>query len=176
VYLSARLCVLALVLALAVPLGGAARATNSAPTSDKPRAAGLAHALKAKWKPKRRARPTLGERAARLALRQVGMPYVWGGAGPGGFDCSGLTSWAFGRLGVQLPHNAAAQYAIGRPVTRRRLRPGDLLFFHGLGHVGLYLGRGRMVHAPESGRHVEVVRLAGHYAGRLIGARRVAIS
>jgi peptidoglycan DL-endopeptidase CwlO len=103
----------------------------------------------------------------------VGTPYIWGGAGPGGFDCSGLTSWVYGELGVRLPHNAAAQFDLGRPVRRSRLRRGDLLFFDGLGHVGVYLGRGRMVHAPESGRSVEVVQLAGHYAARLVGARRI---
>ena len=122
----------------------------------------------------RKARLTLGDRAALLALHEVGTPYVWGGGGPGGFDCSGLTSWAYGKVGVILPHNAAAQFALGRAVGRSKLRRGDLLFFHGLGHVGLYLGGGRMVHAPESGRNVEVVRLADHYAARLVGARRIA--
>ena len=156
-----------------MPLGGAASAAKPTPTPPKP----VPKQVAVKQRPKlKRRRTTLGERAVRLALRQVGTPYVWGGSRPGGFDCSGLTSWAFGRLGVQLPHNAAAQYAVGRPVKRSRLRRGDLLFFHGLGHVGLYLGRGRMVHAPESGRRVEVVRLAGHYAARLVGARRVAVS
>jgi cell wall-associated NlpC family hydrolase len=162
-----------LALVLAVSLGAAATGSQPASTAKRP----LARQIVVKHGPKRKRRPpTLGDRVARLAMRQVGTPYVWGGAGPGGFDCSGLTSWAFGRLGVQLPHNAAAQYTAGRPVGRSRMRRGDLLFFHGLGHVGLYLGRGRMVHAPESGRRVEVVRLSGHYAGRLVGARRVAVS
>ena len=123
-----------------------------------------------------RPRPTLGERAAKVALQAVGVPYRWGGASPaGGFDCSGLVYWAYGRLGVAVPHSSYALYELGRRVGRSGLKPGDVLFFSGLGHVGLYLGRGRMVHAPQSGRTVEVVMLGGsHYGQRLVGARRFA--
>jgi cell wall-associated NlpC family hydrolase len=119
--------------------------------------------------------PTTGERAAHVALKAVGVPYRWGGESPsGGFDCSGLVRWAYGRVGIQLPHSSYALYGEGRRVAESRLVPGDLLFFEGLGHVGLYLGRGRMVHAPQSGRDVEVTRLDGsNYGSRLIGARRV---
>lgn len=133
------------------------------------------HERRAHKKRVARKAPKLGERAARIALKAVGIPYRWGGSSPsGGFDCSGLVSWAYGRLGVSLPHSSYALYGIGRRVPRSRLRPGDLLFFNGLGHVGLYLGRGRMVHAPRSGRNVEVVALGGSYYGRgLVGARRV---
>lgn len=120
-------------------------------------------------KPKRL---TLAERAVALARKQLGTPYRWGGASPGGFDCSGLVSWVYGRLGVELPHNAAALYSIGRPVRRGRLRPGDLVFFHGLGHVGMYIGGGRMIHAPQSGRRVEIQPLAVR-RGSLVGARRL---
>ena len=119
--------------------------------------------------------PSVGERAARIAVGVVGVPYRWGGESPSsGFDCSGLVRWAYGRLGIELPHNSYALYGEGRRVSRSQLKAGDLLFFEGLGHVGLYLGRGRMVHAPQSGRDVEVVRLAGsQYGSRLVGARRV---
>ncbi len=119
--------------------------------------------------------PTLGQRAAKVALRAVGVPYRWGGSSPsGGFDCSGLVYWAYGRLGVAVPHSSYALYGLGRNVARSRLRSGDVLFFSGLGHVGLYIGRGRMVHAPNSGRTVEIVRLRGsHYGSRLVGARRL---
>jgi cell wall-associated NlpC family hydrolase len=120
-------------------------------------------------------KPTLGERAAAVALKAVGVPYQWGGSSPaGGFDCSGLVSWAYGRVGIELPHSSYALYGEGRHVARTRMRPGDLVFFSGLGHVGVYLGHGRMVHAPQSGRLVEVVRL-GHsnYGSRLVGARRI---
>jgi cell wall-associated NlpC family hydrolase len=119
--------------------------------------------------------PTLGERAATIALEAVGVPYSWGGSSPtSGFDCSGLVYWAYGRLGIELPHSSYALYDLGRRVAPSRVEPGDLLFFYGLGHVGLYLGRGRMVHAPQSGRQVEVVRLdRTNYGGRLVGARRI---
>ena len=120
-------------------------------------------------------KPTLGQRAAKAALAAVGVPYRWGGTSPtGGFDCSGLVYWAYGRLGVSVPHSSYALYGLGRNVARSRLKPGDVLFFSGLGHVGLYIGRGRMVHAPQSGRTVEIVPLGrSHYGSRLVGARRL---
>jgi cell wall-associated NlpC family hydrolase len=119
-------------------------------------------------------KPTVGERAVKLALRMVGTPYRWGGESPDGFDCSGLVRWAYGRVGVDLPHSSYALYGRGRSVSRGHMKPGDVLIFSGLGHVGLYVSRGRMVHAPYSGRDVEVVRLADWYGSRLIGVRRVA--
>jgi cell wall-associated NlpC family hydrolase len=118
---------------------------------------------------------TKGELAARFALDEVGVPYRWGGESPStGFDCSGLVRWAYGQVGVDLPHSSYALYGEGRRVSGSNLAAGDILFFEGLGHVGLYLGRGRMVHAPQTGRDVEVVRLSStNYGARLIGARRV---
>jgi peptidoglycan DL-endopeptidase CwlO len=119
--------------------------------------------------------PTKAERAVFFAVDAVGVPYRWGGESPStGFDCSGLVRWAYGRVGIDLPHNSYALYGLGRRVREEGLEPGDILFFEGLGHVGLYLGRGRMVHAPQTGRNVEVIRLAStNYGSRLIGARRV---
>jgi cell wall-associated NlpC family hydrolase len=119
--------------------------------------------------------PSLGDRAARMALRAVGVPYRWGGASlESGFDCSGLVYWTYRGLGIELPHSSYALYARGRRVARSRMKPGDLLFFSGLGHVGIYLGHGRMVHAPQTGRTVEVVRLGRSSYGRsLVGARRL---
>jgi cell wall-associated NlpC family hydrolase len=138
-----------------------------APTSPTHRAAMRAR----KPKPK----PTRGERAARIALRAVGVPYRWGGISPAsGFDCSGLVYWAYGRLGIALPHSSYALYREGRGVARSRMKAGDVLVFSGLGHVGLYVGRGRMVHAPHSGARVEVVRLgSSHYGGRIVSVRRI---
>jgi len=120
--------------------------------------------------------PSKGELAVRMALKAVGVPYRWGGESPAtGFDCSGLVRWSYGRVGIDLPHSSYALYGEGRRVPTSDMEEGDLLFFEGLGHVGLYLGRGRMVHAPQTGRNVEVVRLSGsNYGRRLIGARRVA--
>ena len=131
---------------------------------------------KSVWYARKPPRPTLGERVAKIALQAVGVPYRWGGASPaGGFDCSGLIYWAYGRQGVDVPHSSYALYDLGRRVGQSGLKPGDVLFFSGLGHVGLYLGRGRMVHAPHSGRTVEVVPLDGsHYGERLVGVRRLA--
>jgi cell wall-associated NlpC family hydrolase len=119
--------------------------------------------------------PTRAERAVKAALGVVGTPYRWGGESPStGFDCSGLVRWAYGRVGIELPHNSYALYGEGQRVRGSRMEPGDILFFEGLGHVGMYLGNGRMVHSPETGRTVEVVRLAAtNYGARLIGARRV---
>ena len=122
--------------------------------------------------------PTRAERAVKIALTAVGTPYRWGGESPAsGFDCSGLVRWAYGRVGVDLPHNSYALYSAGRRVREAHMEVGDILFFEGLGHVGLYLGSGRMVHSPETGRNVEVVRLeTTNYGARLVGARRVAAS
>ena len=119
--------------------------------------------------------PTVGARAAAIALRAVGVPYRWGGASPAaGFDCSGLVYWAYGRLGIELPHSSYALHDLGRPVARSKMKAGDLLFFSGLGHVGIYIGHGRMVHAPHSGSRVQIVNLRhSAYGGRLVGIRRI---
>ena len=122
--------------------------------------------------------PSRGELAARAALQQVGIPYRYGGESPAsGFDCSGLVRWAYRQVGFDLPHSSFALYDVGRAVPESKLAPGDILFFDGLGHVGLYVGRGRMVHAPQTGRNVEVVQLDGSSFGlRVVAARRVASS
>lgn len=118
----------------------------------------------------------LGERAAKVALRAVGVPYRWGGTSlSGGFDCSGLVYWAYAKLGIEVPHNSYALNSTGRMASLAHMKPGDVLVFSGLGHVGLYLGSGRMVHAPQTGEDVEIVRLRGsRYGQRLVGARRIA--
>lgn len=116
-----------------------------------------------------------GEQAVRFALGAVGTPYRWAGESPTtGFDCSGLVRWAYGRVGIDVPHSSYALYDIGRRVPVSRMAPGDMLFFDGLSHMGLYAGNGRMVHSPSTGRTVEVVRLdATYYGSRLVGVRRV---
>jgi cell wall-associated NlpC family hydrolase len=101
-----------------------------------------------------------GHRAARHALRQVGDDYRYGGSGPRGFDCSGLTRASWRNAPVLLPRTSRAQRRRTRHVPRRRLRRGDLLFFYRpVSHVGLYLGRGRMVHASSSDDAVERTRV-----------------
>ncbi len=116
----------------------------------------------------------LGVRAVALARRELGVPYVWGGDGPSGFDCSGLVFYVYGRLGVHLPRVAADQYRAGRHVSRSDLRPGDLVFFHGLGHVGIYIGGGSFIHAPHTGDVVRISSLSGWYDETYVGASRVA--
>jgi hypothetical protein len=118
---------------------------------------------------------TIGDRAAALAVREVGVPYRWGGSSPaGGFDCSGLVYWAYGRLGIALPHSSYALYDEGRRIAPSMMKPGDLLFFSGLGHVGIYIGRGRMVHAPHTGTRVQIVKLGrSSYGSAIVGVRRV---
>lgn len=129
------------------------------------------------WVPVPEPKPSAAERAVSRALEVVGVPYRYGGESPDGFDCSGLVRWSYGQVGVDLPHNSYALYSVGRRVERSRIAPGDVLFFEGLGHVGLYLGKGRMVHAPYTGKDVEVISLAAtNYGRRLIGARRVVSS
>ena len=116
---------------------------------------------------------TLGGQAVAIAEQYLGVPYVWGGASPSGFDCSGLTMYVYAQLGVSLPHNAAAQYGMGTPVPRSDLEPGDLVFFDGLGHVGIYVGGNSFIHAPHTGTVVQISSLSGWYSSEYVGARRI---
>ena len=98
------------------------------------------------------------------ALAQQGKAYVWAGAGPNVYDCSGLTQFAFAAAGVSLPHSSRVQSSMGSPVARADLRPGDLLFFYSpVSHVGIYVGNGLMVHAPTAGDVVKVSSVDGMY-------------
>jgi cell wall-associated NlpC family hydrolase len=108
-----------------------------------------------------------------IAMQYLGTPYVWGGASPGGFDCSGFVMYVFAQVGVSLPHNAAAQYGYGMPVSRDQLQAGDLVFFNGLGHIGIYIGGGQFIHAPHTGDVVKISSMTGWYASTYVGARRL---
>ena len=115
---------------------------------------------------------TRGESAQVVAYAKhfIGIRYRYGGTSPAtGFDCSGFTRFVYAHFGIALPHYSGAQFALGRRVSR--LRPGDLVFFDGLGHVGLYVGGGRFIHAPHTGARVSIDTLAHH--GSYDGARRV---
>jgi cell wall-associated NlpC family hydrolase len=109
-----------------------------------------------------------------VAMGQLGTPYVWAGSAPGGFDCSGFVMWAYAQVGVSLPHSSYAQYGYGVPVSRDQLQPGDLVFFDGLGHVGIYIGADQFVHAPHTGDVVKISSLnESWYSSTYVGARRI---
>jgi len=143
----------------------AVAAAHAAQPIDKPHA-------KKRAKKKQKRKPSRGLRAVQIANHLTGIPYVWGGASPrSGFDCSGLVQYVYGKIGVALPHYTVSLYGHGRSVARSRLRPGDLVFFSGLGHVGIYAGHGKYIHAPRRGTTVRWATLASHRG--YYGARRI---
>ena len=109
--------------------------------------------------------------AATIALGYLGVPYVYGGASPSGFDCSGLVMYVYAKLGISLPHYTVAQWNATEPISQSQMQPGDLVFFDGLGHVGIYIGNGQFVDAPHTGSVVRIDSIAGF--GSFDGARRV---
>jgi cell wall-associated NlpC family hydrolase len=117
--------------------------------------------------------PSRGAAVARVATAYLGVPYVWAGSSPSGFDCSGLVTYVFARFGVSIPHNAAQQYRYGVAVPRDHLRPGDLVFFNQLRHNGIYLGGGRFIHSTYPGG-VKISNLDdAWFRTRWVGARRL---
>jgi cell wall-associated NlpC family hydrolase len=111
--------------------------------------------------------------AVDTALAQLGDPYVWAGAGPDVFDCSGLTQFAYRAAGINLPHNSRMQSRLGATVSKSALRPGDLVFFYSpISHVAMYIGNGKVVQAPQKGDVVKISNLAAMRG--YVAARRVA--
>jgi cell wall-associated NlpC family hydrolase len=112
-----------------------------------------------------------------IAMQYMGIPYTWGGASPTtGFDCSGLVQYVFAQVGIALPHYTVSQwnYAGAVPVPKNKLQPGDLVFFDGLGHVGIYIGYGDFIDAPHTGADVRIDSLSDSwFASRYDGARRI---
>jgi murein DD-endopeptidase len=122
---------------------------------------------------------SVGTEIAMRAMSLLGTPYKWGGASPGGFDCSGLVRFVHEQLGIYTPRTAQEQYSAARRVKISGIEPGDLLFFRTDGdkrisHVAIYTGEGRFIHAPKTGRPVELRTLDDdYYAPRLAGAGRL---
>lgn len=113
-----------------------------------------------------------------MARQYVGVPYVWAGRSPGGFDCSGFVFYVFDQMGYGLPRMADGQFEVGVPVSRRELQPGDLVFFStyepGPSHVGIYLGNDQFIHASSGAGYVTVTSLSSsYYRERYLGARRI---
>jgi hypothetical protein len=118
----------------------------------------------------------VGAHAVQIAMKYLGIPYLWGGASPeSGFDCSGLVMYVYAQLGIGLTHYTGTQFHEGTPVPPAFIAPGDLIFFDpsfsGPGHVGMYIGGGLFIHAPHTGDVVKITPLS-RYAGRFVGAVR----
>jgi cell wall-associated NlpC family hydrolase len=165
-----RLLLLAFVLAFSLVFGGTSSLAAHAKVQRKALRIRVQHPNWLAFRPP--AVTPVGVRAVTFAKRFLGVPYRWGGSGPGGFDCSGLVRYVYKRFGVDLPHSSYADFNRGRRVGRWALKPGDLVFFSSLGHVGLYVGHGRFIHAPHSGTRVQISKLRD-WAGSYDGARRL---
>jgi cell wall-associated NlpC family hydrolase len=122
---------------------------------------------------RRRPHP-FGTKVVAYARHFLGVRYQWGGSSPRtGFDCSGLVRFVYGHFGVALPHSSFGDLVRGHQVSRRWLKPGDLVFFYGASHVGIYAGGGRFIDAPHSGTAVRVSTMHGWAGAGYYGARRL---
>lgn len=184
-----RLLILLLAIALAVslallrPLQG--RATRPAKKPHPHQTGHVQHLRIHRGKPHHHQKPrhhraeaaaAFGHRVVAYARHFLGVRYSWGGTSPRtGFDCSGLVRYVYGHFGISLPHSSFADLGRGRRVPRRWLRPGDVVFFAGASHVGIYAGSGRFIDAPHSGAVVRITTMrGGWYGASYYGARRLA--
>jgi cell wall-associated NlpC family hydrolase len=180
------LVTLALAVSLVWPISGRAdngdqQGTALDPTPPVPTPAGnpfpllrTPAAVRKHLRSKREAPPALAERVVGFAKHLIGVRYSWGGSSPRtGFDCSGFVRYVYGHFGISLAHSSFADYWRGRQVGRWAMKPGDLVFFDGEGHVGIYVGHGRFIHAPHTGTVVRISTMSGWYASRFDGARRL---
>lgn len=161
----------ALLLALLMPLPGIARDTVVATKK---------HAHKHRHRRRHhhhhvvQRRNPLGVRVVNYARRFRGVPYAWGGSSPRyGFDCSGFVRFVYGHFGISLPHSTYGDLSRGRAVLRKYLKPGDLVFFAGGSHVGIYVGSHRVIDAPHSGAVVHISTMTDWYSYEYAGARRL---
>lgn len=173
-------------LVLAVPPGAPARAAatptaatpaelgSMAPESLRPDAGTLAQVRAYdRYRKEEAAQRTKAKKALGFARRQLGKPYRWGAEGPDSYDCSGLTMAAWRRADVKIPRVTYDQYReVKRKVKLRNLEPGDLIFFHGRGHVGIYAGHGRFLHSPHTGARVRIDGLSAWRKNQFAGAVR----
>jgi peptidoglycan DL-endopeptidase CwlO len=108
-----------------------------------------------------------------IAMHYLGVPYVWGGSTPRGFDCSGFVAYVYAQIGVSLPHSSYAMFGMGTSVSISELQPGDLVFFTGASHMGIYIGGGQFIHSPHTGDVVKISSLSGYYSSNFAGGRRI---